>query len=613
MAIPAAWFSAKGAVAQWAVRRALVAAGLAPATFRVRSVGLTTLKLADISLGSSRWMTIEGVDATYSLRSLIAGRLVAAEVRGARWTVRVQEGTVDWGYSSKSNTGPATLDLPCDRLDVRDSFVDVVVDGDLQTFPIEAGATARPEGFECRVDTEALGRGVTLTAQARAGAGTVTLETEAQVRAPAPFTGDALAAPRGGTASVRATVFRSLDSGRTTVDAAILVDSLQEPAGDAGIVVGKATVKGQAEIDGRGELSELRASIDARDVRSGAVFAQAITLEAVKLDGPRARWKIAAAGDGWDLLNASGTIAMEARPASAAAAPRSAVFTVDLQSSPADSVAWRSADVTAHGGAVSGRVTVRVDGSGVNVLDGRLSVRDGSLHSGDLAISEVRTEIVMRAPEAVDIASLSAIVGDGGTVSASPFTLDLSAPRVETRLSVANLSLAEWLPVITGHHATAEGRVSGYTDISVDLTAGGPKVDRLNGVLRADPQHGFIQATDAEALGGFLDAQDPRFATDEVMGAVRERIVAALQDFAFNDLVVELSRDEDNTIARATLSGFGRHGADPQGLNLTLDVHVQDALVKLASRLASDSRINAAARKAIDRFFESTDTQEPPP
>jgi hypothetical protein len=135
-------------------------------------------------------------------------------------------------------------------------------------------------------------------------------------------------------------------------------------------------------------------------------------------------------------------------------------------------------------------------------------------------------------------------------------------------------------------------------------------VTGLTGSLRADPQHGFIQVTDAAGLGELLEKQDPRFATDETMRPIRDKIVAALLDFEFKELRVELSRPADHTVALTYLSGFGRHGDDPQGLNLTLDLHVQDSFVGLASRIAGKSRMKQAAGSALEEFFQDSPAPE---
>jgi len=97
------------------------------------------------------------------------------------------------------------------------------------------------------------------------------------------------------------------------------------------------------------------------------------------------------------------------------------------------------------------------------------------------------------------------------------------------------------------------------------------------------------------------------------MGPVREKIIAALRDFAFQKLSVDLSRRGDRTTALTYLSGFGRHGEDPQGLNLTLDVNVQDSFLGLASRIAAKGRIKESAQTALEEFFQDAQKAEEKP
>ena len=99
---------------------------------------------------------------------------------------------------------------------------------------------------------------------------------------------------------------------------------------------------------------------------------------------------------------------------------------------------------------------------------------------------------------------------------------------------------------------------------------------------------------------------------NEILFFIRDKIVEALRDFAYKTLTVDLSRKGDRTVALTYLSGFGRHGADPQGLNLTLDLHVQDAVLDLASRIAAKSEVTKAARTALEDFFKQKSDQEKP-
>jgi hypothetical protein len=260
-------------------------------------------------------------------------------------------------------------------------------------------------------------------------------------------------------------------------------------------------------------------------------------------------------------------------------------------------------------GFASGQMRIGRDVAGGEVLEGSFAVREGSFHAGDAAVSQLRAGIAIRSAKEVELTSFFATIDDGGTVTAAPFVFDPHVPAIRTRLSIANFGLAQWLPRLTGDRATGEGRVSGDADISIDLAGGSVELSQLNGTLAADPRDGFIHVTDADSLGALLDTQDPRFATDPVMRPVRDKIVAAFRDFAFNQLTVDLSRLENHTVARAYISGHGRHGADPQGLNITLDLHVHDALVTLATRMAGLSKAQSAAADALERFFDNRERQ----
>jgi hypothetical protein len=421
----AAWSLGRHIAARWIVERALGAAGLTPATFRIHSVGFGGLRLENLSAGATPTLTAETVDVRYSIGDLLSGRVRTIGVSGARWTVIMREGAVDWGTQAGASDGaPPALVLPFDRVELTDSVIRLVIDGTPLDVPIN------------------------------------------------------------------------------------------------------------------GHL-------------------------------------------GW-----AGPGAVSAR--------------VDLRG-PAH---WHAADLNAGLQWATASATVRAGGGGLSLADGVLSIRGGSVSAGDFMLSEARLDAVVRAPDALEITSLEAVIGDGGTIEAAPFTVDLRAPSVRTRMAVANMSLADWLPLITGDYATGQGRLSGYADFGMDWIGGRSRMTGLTGLLRADPQHGFIQVKDAEVVAGLLERQDPRFATDEAMRSVRDKIVAALQDFAFHTLSVDLSRRDRRTIALTRLSGFGRHGTDPQGINLTLDLQAEDAFIGLMSRLAARSKMRDAAAEALDRFFQ---------
>ncbi|MBC7772843.1 MAG: YdbH domain-containing protein, partial [Pyrinomonadaceae bacterium] len=634
----AGWFGARRSVAGWALRRAMTAAGLERATFQVRSVGLGSIEVGDLSIGSEPWLIADRVEATYSLADLAAMRVGTISVRNARWTVRVRDGVIDWGYVPKKSgaTGGAlNLNMPIGRVDLVDSVVCVIVDGESSEFPIAGRVTPiAADEITCRLDLHALGRAVRLTARATSSAERLTVEVDSRVEQPTPPATDRSVLPESGVAAdvprtsplppptpgalpavstpqarLNATLHRAVRDGSMQVDVNLVLDSLAEQVGGMDIALSRATLTGQAGMDGGGQVTGLTWLIILKNARAGEFEVHSAELNAVKLDGPRVRVEAAAAGEGWQLPGVQATVALDANPQITDTAG-STILTVDMHTSKPVTFRREESGLAGELGSVAGAATIRVRGSDVNVLEGNVTLKGGSLTSGELSLSDVQAGAVMRSPDAVDVTVFSVVLGDGGAVAAAPFTFDPRAPRLKTRISMTNLSLAEWLPLLTKEHATGDGRVEGEVDIAIDLTAGAVRIDELSGSLRADPQHGFIQVADAEAVGELLDSQDPRFATDPTMRPVRDKIVAALRDFRYSTLTVALAKEEDTTVATAYLSGFGRHGQDPQGLNLTLNLHVKNELMDLASRILDLSKNSAAAGEALNRFFGEAPTKE---
>ena len=273
---------------------------------------------------------------------------------------------------------------------------------------------------------------------------------------------------------------------------------------------------------------------------------------------------------------------------------------------------WPASGIAGSVGAVRADARFAIDAGGFRVIDGALAAEHGVLQAGDVEVTDAALQLALRSAREVEVKSLTAVLGEGGTVTADPFVFDPTAPHPVARLTLDNISIADWLPLLSAGHATGEGRVSGRVEAGVDLTGEVPQLTHLAGDLHADPSHGFVQVIEADAIGDMLDRQDPRFATDPMMRPVRDRIVAALRDFAFQSLSLELSRKDGRTYAPAYISGRGRHGLDPQEINLTLDVQADDAWIDLFARLATQSRMRKAATDALEQFFGGDPPEDRP-
>lgn len=364
----------------------------------------------------------------------------------------------------------------------------------------------------------------------------------------------------------------------------------------------RATLTGRVMV-GDGPLRVVSSSLRVEDLRVGGVRVESIegsaTESAAGGGDSSLDLALSARVDGWEVPSLSGSLRWDAESGGAA----STLFTMEMHTDGPMAIDLESSGVSGELGVIRVGARVRSGPEGVTIVGGDVSLAGGRLQAGDQTISDVRAEVVMTGPESVEVRTLGAVVGDGGTIGVEPFVWDPREAKVRARVLARNLTLEHWLPLVTSEHASGEGRLGGSVDVGLDWSGGTVKLTELNGSLRADPQRGFIRAADAESLGELLEKQDPRFGTDPTMRPVRDKIIAALKDFAFSTLTIDLSREGDRTVALTYLSGFGRHGEDPQGLNLTLDLHAQDSFVSLGSRIAAKSRLKKEARSALEEFF----------
>lgn len=578
---------ARKPLAHWVVSRALAGAGIGPAHFRVDGVGLGGIGIAEVSIGSRVWLSADRVDVTLTVAGLMGGRAGALTISGARWTVDARGERVDWGHKPAPGGASGPFDLPCDTIELRGATIrallpDAEHEVSLDGLASRSGPGAATGAFAARwkdisvaMQGSLASSGSRMTLDAR---GDITLGAES--------------------ASWTATAFHDSATASATIDAEITTASLTQRVGEFSLTVTDGRVGAHLAL-GAGGATGSTLALRAGEIRAGAIVVRGADAHATLVSPSAAEVRFGASGDGWELPAALATVRWEA----SSEKPGSYVVSADARSDrPAT---FTAPSIGATGSVEDVRVAARAlaGRAGARLLDGRASMEGVSAQAGDAALSDGRAEATLTDGSSVRIAGVSGVLSDGSVVGADPFEWTIGDRRIGARLTATNLSLAHWLPVITNDRATGEGRVSGGVDLAVDWSDGTVRLVRLDGSLRADPEHGFIQASDADALGDLLERQDPRFATDEVMRPVRDKIVSAMRDFEFHALTADLSRDGDRTTALTYLSGFGRHGEDPQGINLTLDLHVQDSFVGLASRLAAKARIRDATGAALEDFF----------
>ncbi len=578
---------ARKPLAHWAVARALAGAGIGPASFRVDGVGLSGIGIAGVSIGSPAWLTADRVDTTFTLAGLLGGRAGAVTISGVRWTVDARGERVDWGLEPPPGGASGPFDLPCDTIELRGATIRALMADAEHDLSLD-GRVSRSGPGAATGAFEAGWQDVSVTIEGSLAAdGT---RTKIDARGDVTIGADS--------ASWTAAGLQDSATATATLDAEITTSSLAQRVGDVSLSVINGRIGAHVTL-GAGGATGSTLAVRAGEIRAGAIVLRAADAHATLVSPSAAEVRFGASGEGWELPAALASVGWKA----SVDEPGSYVVSADARTDrPAT---FKAPSVGATGSVDDVRVTARAlaGRSGVRLLDGRASAEGVSAQAGDAALSDGRAEAALTDGSTVRVTSLSGVLSDGAVLGVEPFAWEIGERRVAATLTATNLSLAHWLPVITNNRATGEGRVSGGVDLALDWSDGPVRLVRLDGSLRANPEHGFIQASDADALGDLLERQDPRFATDEVMRPVRDKIVGAMRDFEFHALTADLSRDGDRTTALTYLSGFGRHGEDPQGINLTLDLHVQDSFVGLASRLAAKARIRDATGAALEDFF----------
>lgn len=167
--------------------------------------------------------------------------------------------------------------------------------------------------------------------------------------------------------------------------------------------------------------------------------------------------------------------------------------------------------------------------------------------------------------------------GELGAFEAAPFRFDPDRPEIRTTLRGRDMSLARWVELLAGGRAEAEGTLAGEVDVTLREIEGDWNIFVGDGSFVAQPapaEDRWIRVEDAERLREILETHDPRFATDERLREVRDRIVEALKDFTYDQLRVEFLVENGERVARIVTSGRGRVGPQPQEIgSLTVNLH----------------------------------------
>jgi hypothetical protein len=165
-----------------------------------------------------------------------------------------------------------------------------------------------------------------------------------------------------------------------------------------------------------------------------------------------------------------------------------------------------------------------------------------------------------------------------GDFELSPFVVDPAYPRFQSTLHCEEVNLGPWLEMLTKHRITSDGRLKGLISFEFD-----PRTTSVlslgNGVLMADPAQGNIRIKDRKIAQQLLDQVD--VGAQKYAEEVKDRIVAALEDFQYSSLSIEFSPEAKDYVCQVQASGKGRTGSNPQEFAaIVVNVHNFNALLR---------------------------------
>jgi hypothetical protein len=167
-----------------------------------------------------------------------------------------------------------------------------------------------------------------------------------------------------------------------------------------------------------------------------------------------------------------------------------------------------------------------------------------------------------------------------GTISLTPFTVDLMAPTVRTSVLMAGLDMRRWLPIVSRGKLTGTGTFDG--DVAVELSSTRPRSLSLGKGHIATRGRGRLHVRDAALLRGLASRAVKNVSSASMREIIKDRVMTALADFDYQDLSLELF---DGSGPELTLVARGRGRRVAQELALTINATgVADALAQIPPR-----------------------------
>ncbi|MCA9321612.1 MAG: YdbH domain-containing protein [Planctomycetes bacterium] len=197
---------------------------------------------------------------------------------------------------------------------------------------------------------------------------------------------------------------------------------------------------------------------------------------------------------------------------------------------------------------------------------------------GDLVLEQGGVQFAVESPQSILVERATWRMGDRGRFFVHGFRFDPGAPDVTCQLFVEDLGLAKWLEVATLDHARGEGSLNGRILLRI-RTSPRLKVALGEGYLYAAGP-GAFQIDDAALVDDVLQSSGAAGSPGDYGKLSRQRIVGALQDFAYRSLTFDIVPRAGGLSLQVATEGKGR--AVPQEMTLNVNFNGFDDFIALA-------------------------------
>ncbi|WAC07721.1 MAG: YdbH domain-containing protein [Thermodesulfobacteriota bacterium] len=589
--------------------------GIADARVKVKSVTYRSAELENLNIGLEKKFHITKIRVSYSLGSLIKGKVKSINLYGARLEVGVKNRNMDLGPLSSITGGgksDETLILPFANLFLKESFLLFNVEGQLMMVPLEATfrATENNTGvFElqarmknAKIKTSAF---VNFKTKLFKGAFTITKIDLNLLK-------------------LISTVYPSLKqiSGRGHLNA------------NGNLLYQNGQLTGQISVTGNHLSIETSAAREpltlainnlaatavmdaAKNETKGSLNIEAVDLAAVSLskiislfhvDKNKLDMTVKSALGPWATVNVIGNLYFDRQGVNGTINVAIPEFTTrnkkwlaglisPIKDDDLTGTFSAKARLKIEGGKILQRYSVEIkDGewkksgsdTGIQDINGVLGLNSvaplitngeqvftfKNAHIGSFKIEKGQTIFNFAKKEILYIKSLD-LNWAGGRLFSNNIPLDFSQSHLSCDLNVEALNLQDLLDFMDYHGVKGEGRIYGHVPITIKWGKH-PRLAFGDGYLEARPPKGGLQFSKETAMKivGIAKDIDPK--TKNAQEIVSLMMLRALQDIEYSQLKVVFKNDENNVLqTRVQAQGYGPRGQKENivpigGLDITI-------------------------------------------